>query len=529
MAKKQADKQAVLDWEKYVQNITAETTVDSNMSYAEREKKRKELEDNPIEWMYELFPNYAKSKFAKWQIVIILLIINNPQFYGVLSWARELAKSTIVMMIVMYLTLTGKKKNVLLVSNSYDNAERLLAPYKANFEGNKRIEFYYGKQKGFKWENGEFITKKGAAFRALGAGQSPRGTRVDNTRPDILLPDDFDTDEDCRNIDTINKKWEWFETALYFTRSWSEPMLTLWAGNIIAEDCCVVRAGNKALELAKKGRGIWDIKNIRMVNIKKPDPQKDFLYGTSVWLEKNSEEQIDIVQGDVSASAVQKECYNNPVTEGSVFKEMTWGKIPPLEAFTFLVNYADPSPSNNTKSKANSYKASFLLGIHGGKIYVITGYLDRVTNAEFVEWFYFIDEYVKDRNIVYNYIENNTLQDPFYQQVFIPLFAQARDARNKIINIAPDERRKPDKFSRIEGSLELPNRQGNLILNEAEKGNPHMKQLEKQFKMISPRLSAPADGVDCIEGGFFIANQKASSLAPNAYSIGTRVTNNNRY
>ena len=499
------------------------------MSFAEREKKRKELEDDPIEWMYELFPNYAKSKFAKWQIVIILLIINSPQFYGVLSWARELAKSTIVMMIVMYLTLTGKKRNVLLVSNSYDNAERLLAPYKGNFEGNKRIEFYYGKQKGLKWENGEFIIKKGAAFRALGTGQSPRGTRVENVRPDIILPDDFDTDADCRNPDIIKKNWEWFETALYFTRSWSEPLLTLWSGNIIAKDCCVVRAGNKALELAKKKRGIWDIKNIRMMNINKPDPKNDFLYGKSVWPEKNSEEQIDIVQGDVSASAGQKECYNNPVSEGDTFKEVTWGKVPALHKFPFLINYADPSPSNNTKSKANSFKSSFLVGIYESKLYVITGYLDRVTNADFVDWFYFIDIYVNDRNQVYNYIENNTLQNPFYEQVFIPLFAAARDRNSKIINITPDERKKPDKFARIEGNLEPINRRGELILNEDEKGNPHMLRLEEQFKMVTPTLSAPADGVDCIEGGYFIANSKLSQLTPTSYTVGTRGRGSNKY
>lgn len=537
---KQVDKQAVLDWDKYVQSIQAETTIDSNLSYAERERKRKELEADPVKWIYEIFPNYAKAPFAEFHIRFIHRIVSNMEWYEVISWSRELAKSTTVMMVILYLVLTGRKKNILLVSNSYDNAERLLAPYKANLEGNRRIEFYYGKQKGITWSSGEFITKKGAAFRGLGAGQSPRGTRVDNIRPDVLLPDDFDTDEDCRNIDTINKKWEWWEQALYFTRSMSEPLLTIWSGNIIAKDCCIVRAGKKAMELAasikdsitgkaKRKLGNWDIINLRMVDIRKPDPQNDFLYGTSVWLAKNSEEQIDIVQSQVSASAVQKECYNNPISEGDTFKEITWGRIPPLKAFPFLINYSDPSPSNNTKAKANSYKSTFLVGIHAGKLYIITGYLDRVTNADFVDWFYFIDKYVGERNQVYNYIENNTLQNPFYEQVFIPLFAQAREKYNKIINITPDERKKPDKFARIEGNLEPLNRMGNLILNEDEKGNPHMQRLEEQFKMISPRLSAPADGVDCIEGGFFIANQKASSLAPNAYSIGTRVTNNNRY
>lgn len=70
---------------------------------------------------------------------------------------------------------------------------------------------------------------------------------------------------------------------------------------------------------------------------------------------------------------------------------------------------------------------------------------------------------------------------------------------------------------------------GNLILNEDEKGNPHMQRLEEQFKMISPRLPAPADGVDCIEGGFFVANQKLSTLGTDAITFGTRTTNNKRF
>lgn len=52
------------------------------------------------------------------------------EWYEVLSWSRELAKSTIVFMCMMYLVLTGKKKNVLLISNSHENAVRLLEPYK---------------------------------------------------------------------------------------------------------------------------------------------------------------------------------------------------------------------------------------------------------------------------------------------------------------------------------------------------------------------------------------------------------------
>lgn len=532
MAKKKltpAEKQALQEWDKLVKDILTETEVE-DLTPSQIAKKKKELEADIIAWIYYFFPKAAKYPFTKWHIKAIKRIIANANWYEVLSWARELAKSSTVRFIVLFLVLTKQIKNIILASATQDSAERLLRPYRAQLEANQRIKQFYGEQQGGLWKSNEFITKAGASFLGVGYGNAPRGTLNDDVRPDCILVDDFDTDSDCRNEEIVQKKWEWFEQALYFTRSWSENLRTIFCGNIIARDCCIVRAGNKALELAKREKpiGSWDIKNIRMVDINHPDPQNDYLHGVSVWIEKNSEEQIDLVQAQVSASSVQKECYNNPISEGDTFKEITWGVVPPLSAFPFLINYADPAPSNNTKTKANCQKASFLVGLLDGKLYVITGFLDRVSQADFVEWFYYMDNYVKDRTQVFNYIENNTLQNPFYELVFIPLFDKARQNHNKIINIVPDRRKKPDPFSRIEGDLQPLNMQGNLILNIAEKGNPNMIRLEEQFKMVNPRLSAPYDGVDSVQGGYFIANMKNSQItAGSIYTVKGR-TNSKR-
>ena len=244
---KQTDRLALLDWEKYKEDIARATPVDRNMTAAEREKHREYLEKHPIEWIKFFFPNYAKCEFADFQKKAIRRIIAHDEWFEVLSWSRELAKSTVTMFIVMNLTLTGRKKNVILTSNSKDNAVRLLDPYRANLEANGRIMAYYGKQElPGSWTEDEFTTKGKVSFRALGAGQSPRGSRNEAIRPDVLLVDDFDTDEDTKNPDIIQKRWDWWENALYPTRSISEPTLVIFCGNIIAKDCCVVRAGEMA-------------------------------------------------------------------------------------------------------------------------------------------------------------------------------------------------------------------------------------------------------------------------------------------
>ena len=209
---KLTDKQALQEWEQYLQSIREETVIDRAMPVAEREKRRQWLEAHPLEWIKELFPRFAKYDFAGFQKKAIARIIRQAtegNWYEVLSWARELSKSTTVMFVVMYLALTGRKRNILLTSNSSDNAERLLRVYRAQLEANKRIAFYYGNQRGTKWTEEHFITARGVSFFAVGARQSPRGFKLDEVRPDVILPDDFDTDEECRNPEIIADKWNW--------------------------------------------------------------------------------------------------------------------------------------------------------------------------------------------------------------------------------------------------------------------------------------------------------------------------------
>jgi hypothetical protein len=448
-----------------------------------------ELEKSPEVWAKFFFPS-ATAGFAPFHKRFFKRVIRNPEWYETLSWSRELSKTTCVMFILLYLTLTGKKKNILLISNSYDNAARILEPYRSHLDSNQRLKLYYGDliAPGH-WEKGDFQTSTGVNFRACGALQSPRGTKtVEDVRPDVIIMDDFDTDEEVRNPDIIKNKWNWFENAVYGTRSISNDCLIIWCGNIIAQDCCITRAGAMSDH--------WDVVNIR---------GKD---GKSSWPEKNSEERIDRVLSKISTRAQQQEYYNNPLAEGEIFKEMAWGKCPPLGKMEYVVSYADPAPSNKDKRKVGvSYKANFLIGYKDGKFYVYTGYLDQVANATFVEWSYNLRDYVRNRTQILYYIENNTLQNPFFEQVYIPLFQKMGTERG-FISITPDTRSKPEKAIRIEGNLQPLNNNGQLIFNEEEKDNPHMKRLEEQFKLFTPHLRAPADGPDCIEGGYFILNER---------------------
>lgn len=491
--------------------------VDMNESLAEKKKRIKQLEANQEKWKEYYFPHYNKVKSPSFHRRSSRRLITNflrkKHYTCARRWARGLAKSTLTMEDVLYLVLTGKLKNILLISSTYDAAAEFLEKYRVELDSNSRIINDYGKQvKQGSWAYGEFTTRKGAKFMALGARQQPRGTANAQYRPDCIIFDDFDTDEECLNPDIINKKWDWVEKAVYFTVDVASPYLIIWLGNTIAPDCCLVRASK-------------NVDHDEIVNIRDDD-------GKSVWPEKNSEEDIDYLLSKVSWAAGQQEYFNNPVREGAIIKEVHWGKIPPIKKFQFLVAYADPSTSNkDTKvagSNKSSYKSLVLVGYRDNNYYLLKCFLDQTSNDKFIDWFFALHDYVDDKTVVYYLIENNTLQDPFYQQVLIPLFYKKARERYLQIPIAPDTRDKPAKFFRIEATLEPLFRNGNIIFNEAEKENPHMERMAAQVLGVSPSAKI-MDGADALEGAIYIVNQKKVLINSDMITAIPKRTNKKRW
>lgn len=510
MAKrKKSDKEWLSDWKEFGDNIDNATPIDLSEGSVAKMKRIKYLEENNEEWFKYYFPNFYTSEPADFHLESTKFAMNRAEFYLVRSWARELSKSGRTMMEVLKLALTKRKKNVLLVSNSYDNAERLLMPYMIILERNNRIINDYGTQKKIgSWNAGEFTTRKGVAFRALGAGQSPRGTRNNEIRPDVILIDDIDTDEDCRNSEIIEKRVKWIDEALIPTRSISNGLLIIACGNIIADYCCITEMGAKADR--------WEVINIRDEN------------GKSTWPQKNTEELIDIALRTTSYESIQKEYYNNPMDGGKVFKNLVDKPPMKLKHCDFVCIYADPATSNS-ESKKSSHKGVGIIANRGLDFSVHKVWLDTMTNAKFVDFLFEAYQICVNAgvDIIYIYIENNTLQNPFYEQVLLPLIYAESVKRGITLPIRPDERKKPEKWTRIEGTLEPLVRLEKLTFNEKEKENPHMIRLKAQFKNANARAKL-LDGPDFVEGAVKIIDDKRAAEALGAVEMVRRKPSKHR-
>lgn len=487
-------RQAAQKWDEYAQNLRRETPV-PHEDEATKQKRIERLKGNWEEFCKYYFPNYASAPFARFHKQFMRKCIAHDELYIVRAWAREHAKSVVAgLFLPLYLKFTGRLDNMLLVSHNADNAAELLMPIMMNLEHNQRIIADYGPQRTWRsWEQGRFITGDGCSFRSIGAGQSPRGTRNEEKRPDFILIDDIDTDEEARNQARIDRKWAWIEQALFPTMSISGKKRFIVVGNIISKDSCIVKASKVA----------DDYQSINILNSR----------GKPSWGERYSLEQVNYMLSKISYASGQKEYFNNPLSEGTVFKDITWGKVPPMSRLKFIVAYCDPSYKDSRK---NDFKAIPLVGELNGNFYVYNAYLEQTSVAKMIQWFYDHKKFVDDKTTLYMYLECGGLQDAFYEQLFLPKLVEIGKATGEYLSISPDDRHKTDKFTRIEATLEPLNRQGRLIFNEAQRENPHMRRLEEQMKAIEPGLPGHDDGPDALEGAVWIINNKLRVFQINA-------------
>jgi hypothetical protein len=524
MEKLRSPKELEEEYLKLVDNIARSTPVDDNEPADVKVKRIAKLEADPEEWISYYFPRYAFARSAKFQVNATKRIVKaydemvakgHGKFYGSRMWARGLSKSTRRMLEVFYLMFAkGFTPNCLLISKTESNAIKLLKPYRANLEANQRIIADYGEQKNLgSWESHLFITKKNATFAAVGAEQNPRGARTEEMRVNCIIFDDVDDDERSRNPDRVQECWDWVEKAVIPTVEIARPYFIFFDNNKIAEDSLAERARQMANDK--------DIVNIR-------DEQ-----GKSTWPEKNTEEMIDEMINSLSYANAQGEYFNNPMSTGKTFPEITWGACPPLRELQFVVVYADPATSNKDRpgqksNLSNSRKAVFVVGRKDKTYYVYTGFLDVMSNSVFIASFYACRDYINKACPAYFMVENNTLQDPFYEQVLLKLVYEHGRDQGSVLPITPDTRKKPEKWFRIESVLEPLNRMNRLIFNKAEQDNPHMKRLEAQFKSAKP-TSKELDGPDCIEGAVWIIDQKTVTENASSFTAIPRSRNSSKY
>lgn len=128
---------------------------------------------------------------------------------------REGGKSTIAEEAITLMALFREFKNGLIVGSSGPKAIERLHAIKHELENNEDIRRIFGDMVGPTWTDDEVILANGTRIVARGKGQSLRGTKFEDQRPDMIFVDDMEEDlADVSTPEARRKTLLWFTSVL---------------------------------------------------------------------------------------------------------------------------------------------------------------------------------------------------------------------------------------------------------------------------------------------------------------------------
>lgn len=128
------------------------------------------------------------------------------------------AKTTLITRLYnLWLLLTDKKSYGIVVSSTIDIAVESSDTLRVELEENARLINDFKIEIAGKWKSDEFIfsvDKKPKKLKFFGAGKKIRGTNFLGKRPDIIIADDIENDENVESLAQREKLYKWFRKAV---------------------------------------------------------------------------------------------------------------------------------------------------------------------------------------------------------------------------------------------------------------------------------------------------------------------------
>ena len=488
-------KQMQLEWQEHCRQIQSITDTRSLVreTAVEKERRIRRLQKDYAAFCEYYFPHFLQLRDktsgevvrivhnAPFHNAAALKVKNTPNLKAVFKWPRGHAKST-HMDIFTPLWLMFQPKRLInfmvVVGKSEDSANRLLGDIQAELQYNKRIIADYGKQMSMgDWTEGEFTTKDGVHFLACGRGQSPRGLRKRESRPDYIVIDDLDDDELCRNPRRVREMTDWVKEALFGALDVGRGRFIM-VGNLISKTSVLAN--------------ICKTKGVHVSEVKAVDGE-----GNPTWREKWTKEEARTYAEFVGYRAWEKEMMHNPITEGTVFKQewIKYAKHPAWRDFDELVLYIDPSWKSK---KTNDTKAAKLWGKYKSQLWHLRAFVRKASVAELVRWCYDLYEWSLEKNISIRFM----MEASFMQDIILDDFTIEGTQRDYQLPITGDKRKKPDKFQRVEAISPLWER-GFVYYDISQKDDPDMQAGIAQTLAFEKGMSGNDDAPDADEGAIW--------------------------
>lgn len=194
------------------------------------------------------FPHYLKhapSRLHEYLFARLPAVVAAPRSQtDAIAAPRGEAKSTIVsLLFVLWCDLTARKRYIVLVMDAFEQAAVQLEAIKAEYEYNPRLatDFPGGVGRGRVWQAGVIVTPGGAKVEVFGSGKRIRGRRHGPYRPDLVIGDDLENDENVRSPEQRDKLQGWLAKSVMKLAGAGQKMDVVIIGTVLHYDSVLSR------------------------------------------------------------------------------------------------------------------------------------------------------------------------------------------------------------------------------------------------------------------------------------------------
>lgn len=301
----------------------------------------------------------------------------------------------------LHAALYQYKHYVIILSDSSDQAEGFLTDIKTELEDNADIREDFGRQQGKVWKSNVILTAAEVKIEAIGSGKKIRGRRHRAWRPDLIVLDDVENDENVNTADQRRKLESWFKKAV--SKAGDTYTDIMYIGTVLHYDSLLsgtlknpeyeTRSYQAVISFAERD-DLWDQWTTIYTNLFDADHkqhardfyeanEEEMLKGTHVlWPEKMDYYKLMVIRVSDGEAAFNSELQNNPIDPDNATFNPEWNDYYEPELIDFkkdnfvFVGTNDPSLGKNKKSDTSAI-INLALDIDSGYMYVADASIEK--------------------------------------------------------------------------------------------------------------------------------------------------------
>ena len=362
-----------------------------------RQQKREELREAILDMHDSIelfgrfcFPTAFTKKTPVFHREIFDVVVDDGLKRVLIAAPRGSAKSTLMTFLLPVWKVALKKSNeelfITIISESQAQSVNFLSRIRFHFEHSiefRKIFGDFGPNTAKKWSSTDVVFKNGARIVAVGTGQRVRGFIEGDTRPNLIIVDDYESEMNANTKEMRAKNRKWITEAVI--PSLSDEGRIIMIGTVISEDCFLYWARKSSAWkvlwyciIKEDGTSLWPEKfpMSRISQIKEEFASVGNLNG---FYQEYMNEAQSPDEAPFKPEFIHLHHYDYKVVNGVA---CLYRKIADVEKVIPVILYAGVDPASSLKITADFFVIAVVAMDADGNVYIVDIFRKRLDPAK---------------------------------------------------------------------------------------------------------------------------------------------------